>query len=223
MNAHTPPNPHTTVHKLRHLSLANLRHRGWTPSMVVKLLGAPDLTVRTPRFRGAAPSRLYSAARVEAAEATDAFAALASAASRCAACSRAAAERRRRAVLAEVEGLHIRVPRLAPECLTHRAVAHRNQREAQRACHRGDHRPVPARIDGAEPGALRRWQVNHLRPALTDYDAVPDGLHGTTGRAEAEHFLRRRRVYEAIGTAYPHLAAECRRQLNERQPPPHSG
>lgn len=221
MNAHTPPSPPTTAHELRHLSLAGLRHRGWTPSMVAKLLGAPDLTVRNPRFRGAAPSRLYSAARVEAAEATDAFAALASAASRRAACSRAASERRRRAVLAEVEGLHIRVPRLTPECLTRRAVAHRNQRDAQRACRRGDHLPLPARVDAAEPGALRRWQVNYLRHALTDYDAVLDGLHGTTGRAEAEHLLRRR-VYEAIGAAYPHLAPECRRQLNERQPPPSS-
>ncbi|RAG87140.1 hypothetical protein DN069_02870 [Streptacidiphilus pinicola] len=190
--------------------------------MVPKLLGAPDLTVRNPRFRGAAPSRLYSAARVEAAEATDAFAALAGAASRRAACSRAASERRRRAVLAEVEGLCIRVPRLAPECLTRRAVAHRNQRDAQRACRRGDHRPLPARVDAAEPGALRRWQVNYLRHALTDYDAVLDGLHGSTGRAEAEQLLRRR-VYEAIGTAYPHLVTECRRQLNERQPPPRAG
>jgi hypothetical protein len=221
MNTHTPPNlptSHAPAHELRHLSLADLRHRGWTPSMVAKLLGAPDLTVRNPCFGGAAPSRLYSAARVGTAEATDAFAALASAASRRAACSRAASERRRRAVLAEVAGLHIRVPRLAPDCLTRRAVAHRNARDAQRACRRGDHHPAPARIDAAEPGALRRWQVNYLRHALTDYDRVLDGLHGTTGRAEAEHLLRRR-VYEAIGTAYPHLATECRRQLNERQPP----
>ncbi|WP_236654244.1 hypothetical protein [Streptacidiphilus anmyonensis] len=246
MNAHTPPNPSTppapvppgqpgppvkpvkpfqavvSGHEPRHLSLADLRHRGWTPSMVAKLLGAPDLTVRNQRFRGAAPSRRYSAARVESAEASDAFAALASAASRRAACSRAASERRRRAVLAEVEGLHIRVPRLAPESLTHRAVAHRNERDAQRACRHGDRHPAPARIDAAEPGALRRWQVNYLRHALTEYDTVLDGLHGTTGRAAAEHLLRRR-VYEAIGAAYPHLSGECRRQLNERQPPPPPG
>ncbi|WP_236651948.1 hypothetical protein [Streptacidiphilus neutrinimicus] len=236
MNAHTPPrpnpnphphpSPHPTspacVHGLRHLSLADLRHRGWTPSMVAKLLGAPDLTVRNPRFRGAAPSRRYSAARVESAEATDAFAALASAASRRAACSRAASERRRRAVLAEVAGLHIRVPRLAPECLTRRAVAHRNERDAQRACRLAAHDATPARVAAAEPGALRRWQVNYLRHALTDYDAVLDGLHGSIGRAEAEHLLRRR-VYEAIGAAYPHLAPECRRQLTERQPPPPPG
>ncbi|MEZ0064866.1 hypothetical protein ABIA32_000854 [Streptacidiphilus sp. MAP12-20] len=221
MNADTPTPPITH----RYLSLAGLRHRGWTPSMVAKLLGAPDKTVRNPHFHGAAPSRLYAVARVEAAEATDAFAALASAASRRASCSRAAAERRRRAVLAEVAGLCIRVPRLAPDCLTSRAVAHRNHRDAQRACRRVEHRPAPASVDAAEPGALRRWQVNYLRHALTDYDAVLDGLAGTAGRAEAELLLRRR-VYEAIGAAYPHLAAECRRQLNERQPPPsaaHSG
>ncbi|WP_063774285.1 hypothetical protein [Streptacidiphilus rugosus] len=187
--------------------------------MVGKLLGAPDRTVRNPHFHGAAPSRLYALARVEAAEATDAYAALASAAARRASCSRAAADRRRRAVLAEVEGLCIRVPRLAPDALTSRAVAHRNRRDAQRACRRVDHTPAPASPDAAEPGALRRWQVNYLRHALTDYDAVLDGLAGTTGRAEAELLLRRR-VYEAIGAAYPHLAAECRRQLNERQPPP---
>ncbi|MEY9873572.1 hypothetical protein ABH931_003061 [Streptacidiphilus sp. MAP12-33] len=206
----------TVAPRARHLSLAGLRHRGWTPSMVAKLLGPPDLTVRNPHFRGAAPSRLYAVARVEAAETTDAFTALAGAASRRAACSRAASERRRRLVLTEIGGVQIHVPRLTPECLSRRALAHRNQRDAQRACRREDHHALPARIDAAEPGALRRWQVNYLRHALTDYDALLDGLHGATGRAEAERLLRRR-VYEAIGAAYPQLAAECRRQLSERQ------
>jgi hypothetical protein len=211
-------NPDATTSTHRYLSLAGLRHRGWTPSMVAKLLGAPDKTVRNPHFRSAPPSRLYAVSRVAAAEATDAFAALATAAAQRAANSRAAAQRRRRAVLAEVEGLDIRVPRLSPECLTRRAVAHRNHRDAVRACRYGDHTAAPASPDAAEPGALRRWQVNYLRHVLTDYDAVLDGLHGSAGRAEAECLLRRR-VYEAIGAAYPHLAAECRRQLNERQPP----
>ncbi|SEK95414.1 hypothetical protein [Streptacidiphilus jiangxiensis] len=230
MNAHQLPNdPNTagtpstpSAPRARHLSLAGLRHRGWTPSMVAKLLGPPDLTVRNPHFRGAAPSRLYAVARVEAAEATDAFAALATAASRRAGCSRLASERRRRQILAEVEGVRIQVPRLTPECLTRRAVAHRNQRDAQRACRREDHHAAPARADAAEPGALRRWQVNYLRHALTEYDAVLDGLHGAAGRVEAEQALRRR-VYEAIGATYPHLAAECRRQLKERQRPDRGG
>ncbi|MEU2116059.1 hypothetical protein ABZ567_10465 [Streptomyces sp. NPDC016459] len=65
---------------------------------------------------------------------------------------------------------------------------------------------------GPPAGALVRWQVTYLRHVLSRYEVLLDGLYGETGRGEAERLLRRR-LYEAIGTAYPRLAAECRRRI----------
>ncbi|MFD3332150.1 hypothetical protein ACFWV1_05770 [Streptomyces sp. NPDC058700] len=65
---------------------------------------------------------------------------------------------------------------------------------------------------GAPAGPLVRWQVTYLRHVLSRYEVLLDGLYGETGRGEAERLLRRR-LYEAIGTAYPRLAAECRRRI----------
>ncbi|MFB8405315.1 hypothetical protein [Streptomyces sp. NPDC055912] len=53
--------------------------------------------------------------------------------------------------------------------------------------------------------------MSYLRHALARYEALLDGLYGETGRGEAERLLRRR-LYEAIGEAYPTLAQECRRR-----------
>jgi hypothetical protein len=64
------------------LNLMDLRARGWGPTMVERLLGQPDRLVPNPRYRSAAPMRLYAVERVEAAEATPEFQAARAAAAR---------------------------------------------------------------------------------------------------------------------------------------------
>lgn len=181
-----------------YVSLAGLRGRGWSDAMVSALLGQADVQGRDPRRWSLAPVRLYLLARVEAVERTPEFASSA-AADRAWVASRAAAERRRLAVLAAVGAHPIEVPRLPAAELERRAVRHRHLLGA-----RGP--------GGLTTGTMARWQVGYLRHALGRYDTLLDGLYGDTGRAEAERLLRRR-VYEAIATAYPHLAQECRRRL----------
>ncbi|MFF6773386.1 hypothetical protein ACFY8W_07465 [Streptomyces sp. NPDC012637] len=177
-----------------YVSLAGLRGRGWSNSMVDEMLGQADVQGRDPRRWSLAPVRLYLLARVEAVERTPEFAASATSASR-----GAAAERRRRAVLAAIRAEPIEVPRLPAAELERRAVRHRHLLGA-----RGP--------GGVAAGAMVRWQVGYLRHALSRYDTLLDGLYGATGRAEAERLLRRR-LYEAIAAVYPHLAHECRRRM----------
>jgi hypothetical protein len=55
------------------ISVAGRKVRGWTKSMVEKLLGEPDRF--GTNMHGGAPTRLYFLDRIEATEATDAFAA----------------------------------------------------------------------------------------------------------------------------------------------------
>lgn len=50
------------------LSQTQLKERGWTPALVKKVLDPPDATKPNPHYKSAAPMRLYTASRVEAAE-----------------------------------------------------------------------------------------------------------------------------------------------------------
>jgi hypothetical protein len=53
------------------VSTGVLTDRGWTPAAVRRLLGDPDRTVPDPVYRSAAPMRLFSPARVAAAQNTE--------------------------------------------------------------------------------------------------------------------------------------------------------
>jgi hypothetical protein len=196
-----------------HISATGLRGRGWTPGMVRRLLGEPDLLTPSPVSRAAPKTRLYRLERVEAVERSEEFRAVAAAAARRSAVAKAAAYRRRREVLTRIAAEPIDVPRLAPDRLATLAVEHRDRQ--------GEERLGPAGVEDADPSALARWKVNYLRHQLTRYGELLDGLHASTGRAAAEALLRRR-VYAAIEEAYPDLAQECERQLAEGEygPPP---
>ncbi|WP_260604440.1 hypothetical protein [Streptomyces sp. WAC05374] len=111
--------------RLTFLTFGGLRRRGWTDAMVRDLLGQPDVQGRDPRRWSVAPVRLYLLARVEAVEGTPEFAACSAAAGRSPSAARAAAERRRRAVLAAIRAEPIRVPLLPRAELERRAVRHR--------------------------------------------------------------------------------------------------
>ncbi|WP_432113189.1 hypothetical protein [Streptomyces sp. S1] len=187
-----------------YVSLAGVRRRGWTDAMVRDLLGTPDVQGRDPRRWSLAPVRLYLLARVETVERTPEFAETSALSRTRSSATGAYAERRRAAVLTAIRAEPIEVPRLPGPELERRAVRHRRLLGA-----RSPGAPEPA---GAPAGALVRWQVSYLRHALSRYEVLLDGLYGETGRGEAERLLRRR-LYEAIGVAYPSLARECRRRI----------
>lgn len=183
---------------------SQLRLRGWTKAMVRDLLGSPDKLERNPRFRRAAPTRLFDLGRVEAAERADGFAKIAERAARRSAAMMAVAQRRRDNLLGQVEVQQIVVPLVAEDVLARRAVRHRDARQAK-----------PTDAPALDHRTLERWKVNYLRHQLIAYDSLLDGMYGLTGRLEAARLLRNK-VYAAIANAYPDLAAECSRQLVAR-------
>ncbi|MCB8907375.1 MULTISPECIES: hypothetical protein [unclassified Streptomyces] len=187
-----------------YVSHAGVRRRGWTDTMVRELLGTPDVQGRDPRRWSPAPLRLYLLARVETVERTPEFAETSALSPARSSAAAAYAERRRAAVLATIRVEPIEVPLVPGPELERRAVRHRQLLGARS--------PGTAPGEGAAAGALVRWQVSYLRHALARYEALLDGLYGETGRGEAERLLRRR-LYEAIGAAYPALAQECRRRI----------
>ncbi|MET9675112.1 hypothetical protein ABZY68_18740, partial [Streptomyces sp. NPDC006482] len=182
-----------------YVTLAGVRRRGWTDSMVRDLLGSPDVQGRDPRRWSLAPVRLYLLARIETVERTAEFTAASLLPKARSAAAGLYAERRRAAVLTAIRAEPIKVPLLPGPELERRAVRHRQL--------------LGARGPGGGPqGGLERWQVSYLRAALSRYETLLDGLYGETGRGDAERLLRRR-LYEAIAAAYPALAPECRRRI----------
>lgn len=51
--------------KVEHLSVSNLKGRGWTDALIRDYLKVPDKLSRNPFYSKAAPMRLYLSSRVE--------------------------------------------------------------------------------------------------------------------------------------------------------------
>ena len=202
--------------KVEMLTQAALLGRGWTLAGIHRFLGDPDATRPNPRYRSAAPSKLWELDRVEAAEASPEWAAwrLGSKARR--STGRATADRKRAEVAAMVETITINIIPTTLDVARSRAVRAYNEHADYIADRRGYSDPdrEPASLD-SDPDFLDRITVNYLRHERTSYDALGDRLFGLVGRAEA-HELLRERVLGAIGATYPALAVECKHQARPR-------
>lgn len=198
------------------MNAPQLRTRGWTDAMIRDLLGEPDKLARNPRYRSAPMMRLWSASRVEEAEASPEFAARRTAASRRSATGTASAAAKRAELQAEIARRpNPRIPALTDAELASRAVEHRNDYMAWHASGARREDFTSASVASADPAALDRWKVNYLRHALSDYEADLVGVTGKIGAREAKDLIRER-VYEAIAEAYPDLTQECVRQIASR-------
>jgi hypothetical protein len=202
------------------LSVPKLRTRGWTPALIASYLGEPDGTRRNPRYRSAAPMRLYREDRVVEAEATPHWQAAAARAKVRSQAAHAVADRKRAALLRQVAELPITVRRLPQEKVAPRAITAYNQWRGMladdsfyRQERYGDFTPASAQSD---PAFLERIVVNFLRHRLTFYEEQIEDLCGQVGVDEAIALLRTR-IYQEIARVYPRYAAvECDRQLRQR-------
>ncbi|WP_285551753.1 hypothetical protein [Actinoplanes regularis] len=185
-----------------------LAERGWTAAAIRRFLGEPDRTAPNPVFRSAGPMRLFSLARVVAAEQTEQWQRWRERAVQRSARSRAIADARRASLLAEIAALDIRVPRIPMEALAELSVIHRNRRVQEQSGYCAE----PAAVEDVDTATLQRWMVNYLRHCTTVYDAALDGLYARIGRAEATIALRDT-IYAVIAETYPGLADEARRQV----------
>lgn len=192
-----------------------LTERGWTPAAIRRFLGDPDRTAPNPVYRSAAPMRLFSLGRAAAVEGTEQWQQWREKAVVRSARSKAIAQAKRAALMAEVAALNIRVPVLNIDALAELAVKHRNRVNREWAETRG-YDPDPATADSVDAATLHRWMVNYLRHGRTNYDAALNDLYARVGRDAATEAIRDR-VYGAIADAYPDLADEARRQVAERK------
>lgn len=198
-----------------HYTLTQLKNeRGWTDTIVRKLLGAPNATRPNPHFRSAARVRLYLQTRVNAIEQSEEWAALAQKASARRAAAEKGTQTKRENLLKYVDTVSIHVTIVSMDEATRSACENFNDTKGTIALKRGHYEFHEATLE-SDPLFLQRITVNYLRHGLTRYDHELGRLFGKVGVRQAYSRLIQK-VFAAIAAAYPELAEECRRQVERK-------
>lgn len=168
-----------------------------------------------PKYKCAAPMKLYAVSRVETIERFPEFLKAKEKASTrsCTAKIRAFEEAAR--LMEEVKRIEVTVRVLDQQAVVQKAIDAYNRHQKDLV--------LDGRFDDAgyasknsDSAFLERITVNYIRHNLTAYDDLLDMPRGKVGKAEAQMEIQRR-VYDAIGEAYPELAAECDRQFYRKE------
>ncbi len=193
-----------------YFTLAELKSRGWTGTLVRDLLAVPDATRCNPHFKSAAPIRLYSQTRVIDVEQSEAWSALAQRASVRRNAAEKATQTKRERLLKYVDALSIHVSVIPVGEAIQSACENFNDIKSAIAPGRRNSEFREATLE-SDPLFLQRITFNYLRHGLTRYDQELGHLFGKVGVRTAYSILNQK-VFAAIAAAYPELAEECRRQ-----------
>lgn len=193
-----------------HITVTELKKRGWTDTIIRDYLGEPDRYETNYRYRSAAPIRLYHRERAEIVERSDIWPLLMKKAIHRKAAATRAVETKRQVMLDHLDEVVINVPLLPPDVLIACACQHYNTRQIDM----GDLDGQKATPDSS-PLFIDRITVNYLRHVLSEYDKQLEEVFGKVGIAEAYREINRK-VYAAIRDAYPTLASECWRQQSQK-------
>lgn len=184
-----------------YFSLANLKGRGWTASLIKCFLDQPDKTKVNPFYKSASPQKLYLVSRVEEIEKSQEFQEKKLIASKR---SRAAVDRAevKRADLVKkvLSSVHVRY--ISYKKLRSAAISSKIQYDQVRGNCTADH-------DKAEEHHIHRWMVNYARHELSNYDSVREEYFGMVGVHDAAEELRAV-VLNKIAELWPELKDACR-------------
>lgn len=183
---------------------ASLKERGWTDTMIKKILGEPDEYVENPYYKCASPMRLWHVDTVKRAERRKAFKnAIAKSDARKDA-ARKAVETKREKCLNYARTVKIEVPVMKEKKLLGEAVEHYNEWQYYKGRYEriiyGDNKTGYF----ADTEFLNRISVNYLRHECTEYDDVLYEMAGNVGVQEAHNILKKR-INQAIFEVYPDL------------------
>lgn len=196
-----------------YLNKTQIFQRGWSPKMIVNFLGEPDDIKPLGRY---AEEHRYFLPRIERIETTDDFKTAQTAYLTRRDAGKRAAKKQTEKRLEKARTMIIRVRRLPETEVLDAAIDHYNFRQSSRHWHDYDDYDyfTPADRD-SDPQFLARISVNYIRHELTSYDSKLFAQRGRIGGDAAVPIIRRR-VFEEIACAYPHLEGECDRQMLSR-------
>ena len=184
-------------------SRKTLAERGWTRSMIERLLGDPDIVVPL-NPRGTKNFHLFRHEHVLAVEASPQWQAEVAKAAPHRVAGRKAAVTKTDKLRAAVASMQIDVPLMAITEVHRAAQKSYNEIWIRRG-------QPDKRADDATGDFLDRITVNYLRHRLTSYEDELEAIFGVTGAPEGRVLIKRK-VLAAIGDTYPDLASECARQ-----------
>jgi hypothetical protein len=198
-------------------AVSEVRARGWTATMIERILGEPDQLTDNPHGWGSM-MRLYKAERVIQAEATPDFKAFVERGAKRRAAAKAAAPvavaTKVRKALDWVEALGVVLEPEPFKEVERAAIDAYNNNDFHELKSDPFKRRAGVRSD---PWFLDRITVNFFRHECTGYDEQLERLFGKVGVWEASRALRAKVLY-AIGVAYPRLKRESERQAQRRTP-----
>lgn len=180
-----------------------LLRNGWSKSVVVNLLGEPDL--RKKIYGRSAPACLYCLDRVIAAESTPAFIDGKDILAKRKAAGVKAVKTKIDKLMSDIAKMSVVVQPVNPRRLQQMAIDAYNDWNVLRD-------PASANSDEM---FLQRICVNFIRHNLTEYDQALWAIAGKTGKDLAVTAIRQK-VFSAIATVYPKFKDECFRQMWKR-------
>lgn len=188
-------------------TLSQLKKRGWTDKLVLRLLKNPDALKLNPFARSAPPMRLYDAKRVLRIEKSAKFRSAVEASKNRRAGARKAVATKTATTLAYANDARISVVALPRDELERAALASYNDRLARITDGLCEHASR-----GSDPEFVARLCVNYLRHECTEYEDHLDATMGRVGARQAYPLIKCKTLAE-ISSKYPWLADECARQL----------
>ena len=179
-----------------------LMRSGWSKSLLVKLLGDPDL--RKKQHGRTNSMCLYDLERVQSAESDVVFLAAQESLAKRKISAQKAVETKVSQLMDAVSCMVINVKQIKRvEAFAIEAYNERNTDEFN---------SVSCKSDRA---FLDRICVNFIRHELTEYDISLESVAGKTGIVQAVDAIREK-VYAAISVSYPIFKSECERQKKSR-------
>jgi hypothetical protein len=189
----------------------SLKERGWTEKAIAQFAPDCDKAAPNPRFKKAAPMRLYSLSRIEEIEQSCEFKDFKQESVKRKAAAAKATETKKQKLLAELESWDIIVEsKPLGEVRRYAIDAYNDHQEWLRGHREWEIRTASVNSDTE---FLDRITVNYLRHQLSNYEDRLDLLFGKVGKEVAYQILRRK-IMRAIADRYPQLEEECRRQAN---------
>lgn len=198
--------------KDEYINKSMLKQRGWTESMIKKILGNEDASKDNPMYKSAPPMKLYLMKRVIDAEATDEFIKRKIRAESRSKTMKNIAENKRQELLDKIEKMTFKIRVIPEKQLLNNAIKSYNDFHEMIAMERNNFD-----YDYATPKSdrnfLERIEVNYIRHNLTKYDNTLENLAGKIGINDAAikiKFL----ILDAISEKYPYLQNACNEQKN---------
>lgn len=195
-----------------YLNKKQLIERGWSLKLVGEFLGEPDDVKPLGRY---CEEHRYWLPRVERVEQTDEFKTAQEKYLKRRAAGKESAKIQAARRIETAKTLIICVERLPDDEVLEDAIDYFNRRQRRRDWNDDNYYEfTPADRDSGSR-FLERITVNFIRHNLTSYDSKLLAQRGRIGGDAAVPIIRRR-VFEEIACAYPHLADECDRQMIQR-------